>query len=198
MMSLIATALLVVLTGVVLLAIPVTIAFSFRYPEQAQAGVTVSWIRTWFRYDSRTPRRSSKKKKPTQIRPFWKTSPETWFLRARRIPGKKELGLRLLQLFFALIRCMRLYRFSATGRIGLNNPADTGLLWGAYSALSGGIKPSNRITLDIRPDFEKAVFVIDGHGVVHIFPLHVAGVCIGFLLCRPVWRAVWSIARQKG
>lgn len=83
--------------------------------------------------------------------------------RRRRVPAG------LLDLALGILRAVRLGTLTLRGRIGLEDPADTGILWGRLApfvhALSG---PRRRI--DVAPDFTGPRLDLEGRASIVVSP----------------------------
>ncbi|MDG4648074.1 DUF2953 domain-containing protein [Roseibacterium sp. SDUM158017] len=101
-------------------------------------------------------------------------------VRARRL---RPAGLRALA--FGILRAIRLRHLEVRGRIGLDDPADTGVLWGRLApfafALSG---PRRRI--DVAPDFSEACLDVEAVAELVVRPLGLlrAGMAFGWANVR--------------
>ena len=76
-------------------------------------------------------------------------------------------------------------------RVGLDDPADTGRLYGClypFSRVLSGIVHSD---IDLRPDFSGAHLTFDGHARVRLVPARVLGPAVAFTFSRPTLRAIW-------
>jgi hypothetical protein len=96
-----------------------------------------------------------------------------------------------LQLFTAvkvvfrkLVRGLHL-RWNLSGIYGFDDPSMTGVMIGVIAALNGGSS-----SLDLNPDFNRAVVDIRGSIRGWFSPLQILAICIVFALKKPV-RAIW-------
>mgnify|MGYP002713027238 CR=1 FL=1 len=79
---------------------------------------------------------------------------------------------------------------------GLDDPADTGCLWGVLGPLSTGLLPAHADVV-IRPTFEGPVFAFQGTAEVRIVPLRIARVLLVFALSPATWRALRPAWRSR-
>jgi hypothetical protein len=83
----------------------------------------------------------------------------------RRAPPRGTLAL-----LRGILGAFRLRRLTLAGRIGLDDPADTGRLWALIVALSHTLRgPSRRI--DLAPDFSGPCLDLEATGEIAVLPL---------------------------
>lgn len=97
-----------------------------------------------------------------------------------------------------MARCVRFVSLHVAGRFGLDNPCDTGRLWGTFCAFTGFLHGTERVRLRVEPDFEEAVFELDSRGEIRIVPVTLFFPFIRFVLAPATLRAAWSAARRTG
>lgn len=168
--------------SLVALTIPVSITLSFAYSERLSTEVSLSWWLNWVRFGSGGDKSGRGR---------------AWKKLALGIPRKKALGLRLLRLMRSLLRCGRFSRLDLWATIGLDNPADTGRLWGAYCALANVCPLPRNVTLNVKPDFEKTIIEGAGCCIVRIIPLQILTILVLFCLSRPALRTAWALIRPN-
>jgi hypothetical protein len=97
----------------------------------------------------------------------------------------------------------RLYRFTldlwrsigskdvrVRARVGLGDPADTGMLWAVVGPVSGLLSSARDISIMIEPDFVDATFEVDGSGRLTFVPLQLVTLVLGLLVSPAAWRGV--------
>lgn len=139
-------ALLVVV--VVLAGTPVKLTLSARTDPQYRVRITARGIGGMMPsilvYDSTRAKRERKSK------------PE----RKRRKPSRRSQGLRLVRavprLVIDLLRPIRLERLDVDADVGLEDPADTGMLFGLLQPLRH-LPPLSKASIAVRPDFTRSV-----------------------------------------
>ena len=103
---------------------------------------------------------------------------------------------RLIRFASDILGSIQVRALRLRGRLGLEDPADTGRVWsfvGPLTAILAGL-PGTDIEID--PDFESASMSLDGTGVVRIIPIEVFVAVISFrfismllcVLCGPYSR----------
>jgi hypothetical protein len=107
-----------------------------------------------------------------------------------RVPGVRTgqdlllqtlpLGPDMIRILKAVFRHLTIRQIEGDFTIGLQNPADTGMLFGGYSAIRPLLLPCHRISLSMKPVFDREI--LEGHLVADLrfsTPL-----CIPVLLLR--------------
>jgi hypothetical protein len=181
------------------LAAPITLTFAVSSREKVTGQVRLSWQARVFQPVSRlsrwTGRGPAKPKPPAPSRPPFLRS--DWADMAMAVLKTEGLTGRVFTLMRNLGRTVRLRRLTIQGRIGLGDPADTGRCWGMLCAMAGMMSKARRIILRLEPDFERAVFEVDGHGAIRIVPLRVIAALLRFVFSPPALRAAWMVATWK-
>lgn len=80
-------------------------------------------------------------------------------------------------------------------RIGLGDPADTGMLWAVMGPLSAMLKNLQTMTIELEPEFIDAAVEIESHGHFHFIPLQFIALTIAFILSPTTIRA-WRTMQQ--
>lgn len=120
-----------------------------------------------------------------------RTSPARRVLAALRTPGFPG---RLVRLLPDLVRRIELRQLRVRMRIGRDDPADTGMLWGLLGPVSA-ILAANGADVVLSPDFQRAVLVMDATAGLRVVPIRLLGGVLGFLLAPVTLRAGWAAAR---
>ena len=101
-----------------------------------------------------------------------------------------------LKLLRDLAGCVRFVSLHVAGRFGLDNPYDTGRLWGHFCAFSGFLHGAKRIRIQVEPEFNDTVFELDSRGVFRIVPVTLLLPTVRFVLSPSTLRAAWAAARR--
>jgi hypothetical protein len=88
-----------------------------------------------------------------------------------------------------VIAAIRLRDFSLRMRLGLDDPADTGLLWALLGTASAFVP------MDVAPDFTGETLEVDTQGNVRIVPVQLAWITARFALSPATVRAAWAWRR---
>lgn len=202
----------VLLSVLMLLAIPVTITFSVVRREGFSGRITFGWLFGLLRVTpsiSTGSRRKRKRRQPARAPPEsggpdgpggpeapsartsadGKRAPAERLHRVLKTKGFVRGVLRFLR---DMARSVRFVSLHVAGRFGLDNPCDTGRLWGTFCALTGFLHGTERVRLRVEPDFDEAVFELDGRGEIRIIPVTLFLPFIRFVLAPATLRAAWS------
>lgn len=171
---------------VVLLAVPVEIIFTIEYDEGRRNEFAVGWLFGLLRIPVKT--RSSKQ------------SPEKVEKKTRRRGWRKVLTLvrnvyfrkRLFRYIRGLVRSIEIKTLDAQARIGLDDPADTGRLWGVLGPLISLIPKIPKANIRIEPEFAAEVLALQCHGRISVIPLQILSLSMRFFLSPHVIRALVS------
>lgn len=202
MLIVLATGLTVV---VVLLAIPVDVTVSVQRHNAPRGHVIVAWLFGLVRYSPKTEaskpfaQETRRAKAPSETRkpkpeeqPHQKAKQNRGIQHAFTVLQTRGFVRRIIKLLFHLFKRIRIRVLTIQGRIGLGDPADTGRLWGMISAMSGVLALAQHAIFALEPDFERAIFEIDGQGVFRIIPLQILIILTLFILSPPTIRATWT------
>ena len=211
----------VLLSALMLLAIPVTITFSVVRREDFSGKITFGWLFGLLRVSPSIPTGTGRKRKRRRSARAPAESAEsaesggpggpeatsartsddgkrTAAERLRRVLKTRGFVRGVLRLLRDMARCVRFVSLHVAGRFGLDNPSDTGRLWGTFCALTGFLHGAERVRLQVEPDFDEAVFELDGRGEVRIIPFTLFLPFIRFILAPATLRAAWSASRRAG
>ncbi|MEJ2111239.1 MAG: DUF2953 domain-containing protein, partial [Acidobacteriota bacterium] len=115
----------------------------------------------------------------------------------------RPLLLRFLDFTRKTCRTVHLKQLHADIRAGLGEPADTGILFGAFSALFPFLGLSDVIKMQWEPDFgQEPVLEGTSEGLVRLRPIEMAPAVIGFVFSKPVLKTMmrgmqlWSRKRS--
>jgi hypothetical protein len=109
---------------------------------------------------------------------------------ARALAADAPFRRRLFGLLRALFRAIEIKGLRLRGRLGLDDPADTGRLWGYLGGLYFSVGGASRIDMQIEPDFTGAVLALQGAGEIRFVPLQLIGIVLGFVFSPATVRAV--------
>jgi len=178
--------LLSILMGVaLLLAVPVELEFSFQNGETHCNYVSLNWLSGIVRIP--LTGRADRKPKEQPARKKKKRGRKRKSLSLARNVGFRR---RLFVFVRRVVRAIRIKVLDVQVRIGLDDPADTGRLWGLVGPLSSLLAGIRQASIRIEPDFAAEVFSLHSCGRIRVIPLEVVvhGLC--FLLSPQVIRAI--------
>ena len=182
---------------ILVLSIPVELAFSFEREQQFRARARIGWL---FGLVGKTisggtkqqkeatsadmPRPKKSRKGNLNFRTFIS------LVRAGTLGDLARLGRRILS-------TVKMRHLSLRLRVGLDDPADTGVLWGAVApvvAYAGSLRPG---ALAMEPDFTGAQFTGRGAVSLRIVPIRWLPPILLFALNPSVLRTGWTIWRSR-
>lgn len=176
---------------IVLLALPVDLAFLLRKDDRFRLDVSVAWafglLSTELGKTSDQP--TDLKAHPRKTRPTrpgagkGKTRAAMAFLRSPGMPG------RLARLARDIWRQFRVRRLDLHLTFGLEDPADTGRLFGVLAPMLTEAGRLSRLDLQVRPDFSQPTLALQSRGQIRLIPLAIIAVIFAFLLSPISWRA---------
>jgi len=175
----------------VLLWAPIDLVFRTRREEVATLDIQVSWLRGLARTEIHKSREALVDDPvPAEPKPY----------RARR--GSFSRGMRIARSEGFLRGAARCIGRIVTGlevrdarlrvRVGLDDPADTGRLFGYVFPVSRALTSAARADIDLSPDFTGESLTFDGHAHLRVVPARVLGPALAFTLSWPTLRAIWA------
>ncbi len=126
--------------------------------------------------EKKKPEEKLKKKRGIGFRSILK------ILRTRGLPGQ------LKDLVKDILSQSKIKDLVANFKIGLDNPADTGLLFALIGATTSFLSLPSQYQIRVQPSFDKAVFEGFSYGHVRLRPIKLAG---------PFIRSVFSLAALR-
>jgi hypothetical protein len=177
----------------ILLAIPVDVAFSVQRHEGRQEGRgTFGWLFGLVRLRLGKPKvRVQARSDRTKIK-----------RRHRKVGGARRImamlliegfGWRLLRLGRDLLRRIQIRELSLEVRLGLDDPADTGRLWAVVGPLAAILVLPPVVRVAIEPEFTTETVEVDGNGHIRIIPIQLLLVFLVFLLSPTTLRALYAM-----
>lgn len=184
------------------LAIPVNLVYAIRTGQGRRGRIRIYWLFGRLHFVLRPRRRE---KRPGRKRRQLVRAGRGAVRRRRdvfavlRTPGLIRRTARLLG---DLSRAMRPRRFRLELVIGMEDPADTGRLWGLLAPLRllfgvRSLGKASNISVEITPDFVGPRFSGYSCASVRFVPLQLIGLLAGFALSGPVMRAARTYLRRS-
>ena len=90
------------------------------------------------------------------------------------------------------LRGVEIRRAEFWARLGLDDPADTGRLFGYSFAAARAIQSALPVRIWLEPDFSGWYFDFRGYGAFRVVPAKILGPAVAFALSRPTLRAIWA------
>ncbi len=107
----------------------------------------------------------------------------------RASPPARRMIRAAPQLVQGLLRSIHFERFKLDADIGLNDPADTGHIYGLLSSVANAIPPTTAASISIRPEFAAVGFEGEARAVVRFTPVS--------LLSPAAWFAWQAFGPQR-
>ncbi len=191
-------ALLIALT-LVALAARVSIGVEFAYADElrghARLRALFGLVDTELSTSSgakRSPRRHERRSKERRKRTSRRVAPR------RVLAALDSDGVLAASRLYAqrLRQALRFSELFASFRIGLDDPADTGLAWGFCGPLAI-ILSDRHPGLSLTPVFERPCFEADVKGSLSVMPLALIAATLAFMLTPAVLHAAYLIWRAR-
>lgn len=173
---------------VMLLAVPVDVAFWIRGIEPFDGQASFRWLFGLVRYrvhlpgfPGLPPLRAGARQQVARPRGD----------RGRVLTVLREAAFRRRVVRFAedLVRAAQLHELRLRLRLGLGDPADTGRLWALLGPLSVAAQQMRNTELRIEPEFMEAVVEFEAHGRLMLIPLRILTLVLAFALSPASVRA---------
>jgi hypothetical protein len=185
-------------TVVLLLAVPIDIQVELQHVEEFSGQIAIRWLFGLLQFRFRFPGagKASKKVAPEAGR---KPGP-----RKRRTPGSNVLAVlrqasfrrRVVRFLRDLFRAAHTHDLSLRVRLGLGDPADTGMLWTLLGPVSAMAQNLRSAEISLEPEFVDPVLEFESRGHFRLFPIQFIAITIAFVLSRPTIRAWRTLRRQ--
>ena len=174
---------------VLLLSVPIDLAFSFEKKEGFRPRVRIGWLFGLIRKDLGSRKRRPKEPKPKKR--STRRGPQRFFamLKTRGFPGSfLKLGRRLLS-------TVKVRELKIDLRLGLGDPAETGLLFGAMAPLLAYAGSVTFADIAVEPDFLEDTLQGYGKGAVRVYPITLVPPLIMFALSPATIRGFMALRR---
>jgi len=179
----------IILFIILVLSIPVDMVFDLEAGEQVKATMRVGWLfgLVWkdIRRRKKKPEKKPKKKRKWSMKPFLSV------LRTKGLPR------RLLKLARQILGCLKVRQLDADLRMGLDNPADTGMICSVLWPALVPLRPFGSIRRRMEPVFDEPALEVSLHGRVRLFPIQMVGLLLGFIFSPTGWRTVRSMVASR-
>lgn len=173
--------------AVLLLSIPVDLAFSFERGEISRSRFRIGWLFGLIGKELDGGKKRLEKKPEAEIKKRRGSirGPMAAF-RARGFSGK------ILRFAIRLVRSVQLRDLDVELQIGTGDPAETGLLFAVIRpslALATGSSPNIRI----EPNFFEEIFEGHAKGTVRVYPIRLIPPLISFALSPTTFRGIKAL-----
>ena len=174
---------------VLVLSIPLDLAFRLDVYGRPKFSLRLVWL---FGLVSKELKRG--KKKPSKRKPRKRRGGRGIF----RILRTKGLLRQLKALVMDILGCLKIRDLSIDFRVGLDNPADTGLLFATIGPSLIFLSPSVRRSISIKPSFEVEA-VLEGYAqaAVRLRPIRLLVPLLRFVFSLAFLRVIKTVVLAK-
>jgi len=181
--------------NIAVFAVPVDLDFTVRRDEKFQGHASVGWlfglVRIPLQPTNKGNRQKPQKKKAERSR---SQRDELHVAAMLRSPGFLS---RLIRLLHHIRGCIHIRQLRLQVRLGLDDPANTGQLWGIVGPLALAVPVPAGADVAIQPEFTGATFQIDGEGAIRIVPIEIIGILIAFTLSPTTLRGLYALGKGR-
>lgn len=165
---------------VLLLSVPVSMAFDIEKDTDLRKSLRLRWLFGLVQKELGGPKRPARPKRRKGRKGFRVFT---------RLVTTKGFVKRILVFLKRLIKAVQIRRLQAYLRIGLDDPADTGQLLGIIWPALAFAPSSPSINIAIEPDFQEATLQGYGRGLIRVFPIQLIWIVLRFLVSITTIRA---------
>ncbi len=182
----------------VLLAMPVTVAFRIDHIKEVKGQVSFHWLFGLVRFRTEIP--GAAKAGPQRKRkPAKKTEKRKTGAHARGVFALMKQSAfirRAIQFIRDVLRAIHVRDLYLRLRIGLGDPADTGRLWALLGPVAGIAADLRSAKVHFEPEFMDPVLKVESHGEVRLIPLQFIALATAFVVSPTTLRA-WGMLRRS-
>jgi hypothetical protein len=179
------------------LCIPVELAFRANTEEKPKFSLRLIWLFGLFTRELRPTRNKPEEKKITE----YERRLGNWLSRLRvtfEVLQTKGLLKQLRRFIKRIIRQIKVRELVANLKVGLDNPADTGLLFAFIAPLNLAINYFLPNPIKIGPSFTGESFITGYlYGAVRLWPIQLAASMMALAFSLPALRATKKLVLYK-
>ena len=171
-----------------LLIIPIEIAFTVNNLENQKNNIKGKLFFGLIKFQLFP--QTGKKTKTTEVKPVKKKKRVT--LRKFLKLAQNEKFVAKLSVFIKkLLKSVKFQLSRIYLRLGLDDPADTGMLWGIIGPVYGILDYYSDKNVKIEPEFQDPTFNIEGSGKISVVPIEIIFISLFFLLSPVTVKTLW-------
>jgi hypothetical protein len=182
-------ALLFLLVVVLLLAVPLTINFYLHWNQGLSGHVQLGWanghLHTEIPIQPGARKAKSKPKRKDKQR-----SSKPSGISGKTLLRNKPFRDRVMGYIRETWKAIEKRELKLLARIGLDDPADTGMLWSVLGPLGAILATSRNSEISLQPDFLDPVFELQSSGRIRIIPLQLLYLTTRLLLSPTIWLGI--------
>ena len=180
----------IILLVILVLSVPVDLAFDLATDADGRRKLRVVWLfglvgRDLLRRKQKRPPKA--KKGPPETGEKKKRPDLGFFLSVLRSRGLVDGVVRLVR---RMLRSLRVRELDVSLRVGLPDPADTGMVYGVLWSALLLRSPSRAVRLRMEPAFEGPAFEVSLRGAVRVIPAQMAANAVRFVVSPPGLRVI--------
>ncbi len=176
----------IVLLVILLFSIPVDLTFDVATGGNGRGKLRVGWLFGLVGKDLLPGR----KRRPPKVKKAKRDKKKPDLALLISVLRTRELVTGVVRLVRRIFRSLRVQELNASLRVGLPDPADTGLMYGICWPVSSFRGFSDTIRFRMEPVFEGPAFEASLQGAVRVFPAQVAASAVRFVLSPPGLRVI--------
>ena len=180
--------LLVFLGLVLILAIPVSLNYQASWKQELRGRVKLRWAFGLVRVERNFPALNAPATQTGKRGGAARSAPPSSGRSLVAAWRQPQFRRRLIRLVADLWHAFHKRGFRTTLRIGLDDPAATGQLWGIVGPIAGMFAARRGDCLVIEPVFHECRFDFDSSGNIRVTPLKVITILLSFFLSPVVWK----------
>lgn len=184
---------------IALLAVPVTLTFQVSWQQAIESDIKLHWL-----FGLVHVRLPSFQSKAPSLEGEELTQKMSHFKRSSRkktnffaIIWQKAFRRRIIKFVSDFWHAIHKRNVNLRIRIGLGDPADTGLLWAVVGPVAGILANAQEASIELEPEFFDATFELDSSGNIRLIPLQMIYLTAGLLLSPPVWQAIKQVRKME-
>jgi len=177
----------IVLLCILVLSVPVDLAIDVDTTRERRSIFRIGWL--WGVVGKDIKRREKKKppKKPKKKPAKKKKSRLKPVMALLRAEGVLEGITKLIR---RIITGIKIKNLNVYVRFGLDDPADTGILYSLYWQTLAGVILSRVIKIRVEPVFEETVYTLILTGNTRLYPAQMIGCVLSFLFSPAGFRTI--------
>ena len=181
-----------VLLIIALLAIPVTLSFSVFWLQTFQGYIKLQWLFGLVRLQLPALLAKSTTVDDEKLANIIGRFDSSVHKKKKHLAiiWRKGFRQRIIRFVNDFWRAIHKQDIDLRIRIGLGDPADTGLLWAFVGPAAGMLSNVQEAFIKIEPEFTETTFELDGSGNIRLIPLQMIFLIVGLLLSPPVWQGI--------
>lgn len=171
-----------------LLAVPLDLTFEAEKADALKARVRLEWMFGLVKADIGS---SGKQERPERI-----------LERGRRMRGVPPVGDgaflgAVFRLVRRLVKSLRVRELHVDARVGLDDPAETGMAFGLIGPVAGLIAALPGTDINVAPDFDAAGVRGEARGSLRAYPIRAVLAVAAFAATPATWRAMRTGRRAR-